>query len=317
MAKRVKIKPRILQDKVVRLADVRKDTWDFPRGGVVYLITHVGDGRKYVGMDTKPPNRLLEHARCGSSSKYLSRAVSKYGAANFTAQILAVGVDSVILPALEKSFIAVHNCNHCRSGWGYNLTDGGEGTSGYKDTDEQRATKSVAQKKRWAENPATDEERAAMSELKKKYHAENPDARAAMSERTKKHRAENPEWGAAQSARMKKRYAENPATDEERAAQSERMEKYWAENPVTDEARAARSDGMKKYYAENPDARAAQSESVRGEKNPMHGKSHTPEVRAALRETMRGRRLVIVDGKRRYIRPEEITHIDNSRIGRQ
>ena len=265
MAKRVKIKPRILQDKVVRLDEVSARTWDLPKGGVVYLITHVGDGRKYVGLDSKPPNRLLQHARGTSETPYIHNAIRKYGAVNFTAQILAAGITEFpVLCALEKSLVAVHNCNTCRGGWGFNMTDGGEGTSGYKHTDEGRAKIGEANRG------------------EKSYWFGKP---------------KSPEW---------------------RAAQRERMRKYYAENP---EQRAWHSAEQKKYWAENPERRAAYSEMMRGEKNPNHGKPKSPETRAAMSdsaikrwadegqraahsESIRGRRLVIIDGKRCLVPPQ-------------
>jgi len=145
----------------------------------------------------------------------------------------------------------------------HNLTNGGEGSSGYRFTDEQRAKRS-----KYYEDP---ENRAKRSAAVKKYY-ENPEARAKNSAAMKKY-LEDPENRAKHSA--------SHNTSEVRAKISAAMKKY-LEDPenrakhsaamYTPEANAKRSVAVKKYY-ENPEARAKTSAAMKIIHN-------TPEARA-------------------------------------
>ena len=99
--------------------------------------------------------------------------------------------------SLEKSQIKEYGRIDNGTGCLRNLTDGGEGPSGYKFTEEQCAKNSAARKK-YFEDP---EARAKQSAIRKKYF-EDPEARAKNSAAQKK-RWENPEARAKMSATQK------------------------------------------------------------------------------------------------------------------
>ena len=142
---------------------------------------------------------------------------------------------------LEKSEIAKYGRIDNGTGCLRNLTDGGEGSSGYKFTEEQCAKHSDIMKKYW----------------------EDPEAIAKQSANTKKS-WKNPEFRAKQSDIMKKRWEDPEAI----AKNSDAQKKRW-EDP---EAIAKQSDIMKKVRG-TQEARAKQSiisKKVRG----------TPEARA-------------------------------------
>lgn len=105
--------------------------------------------------------------------------------------------------SLEKSQIKEYGRIDNGTGCLRNLTDGGEGPSGYKFTEEQCAKNSAARKKYW-ENP---ESRAKQSATLKKCW-ENTESRAKQSAIGKKY-FEDPESRVKNSAAQKKRW-ENP-----------------------------------------------------------------------------------------------------------
>ena len=99
--------------------------------GVIYVITCLLNGMKYVGQTTRTiEQRFKEHA---SYKTHLGYAIQKYGQENFTIEILETCETPEQLDEREIYWIAKLNCKHPN---GYNLTDGGEGFRGVKRTKE-------------------------------------------------------------------------------------------------------------------------------------------------------------------------------------
>lgn len=92
---------------------------------LVYLITNLIDGKRYVGQTSKSlEERFRGHCFNKSKLYLLGRAIQKHGVSNFIIESI-VGVDTKILAdEFEKEYIAKY-CT--KSPNGYNLTDGGEG----------------------------------------------------------------------------------------------------------------------------------------------------------------------------------------------
>ena len=90
--------------------------------GVVYRITNKLDGMSYVGQTTRSvEGRFKEHSRYKKS--HIGNAIRKYGAENFTIEILDVCETPEQLNERERFRIAELDCQHPN---GYNYTDGGE-----------------------------------------------------------------------------------------------------------------------------------------------------------------------------------------------
>ncbi|MBR0261137.1 MAG: helix-turn-helix domain-containing protein [Selenomonadaceae bacterium] len=88
--------------------------------GIVYLITNLLDGKKYVGQTTRTlEERFSEHAEAES---LLGNAICKYGAENFSREVLAECETPEELDAQERFYIKELDCKHPK---GYNNTDGG------------------------------------------------------------------------------------------------------------------------------------------------------------------------------------------------
>ena len=116
--------------------------------------------------------------------------------------------------SLEKSQIKEYGRIDNGTGCLRNLTDGGEGPSGYKFTEEQCAKNSAARKKYW-ENT---ESRAKQSAAQKKYYEDHPESRVKHSDIMKKVRGTT-EARAKNSAALKKYYKNPEARAKNSAAQ--------------------------------------------------------------------------------------------------
>ena len=114
----------------------------------LYLITSP-TGKQYVGITTLPVNRRMTGhktaARQGSPYP-LHAAIRKYGFDKMVVEILHPSRDIEELHALEIAAIAERNTV---APAGYNLTDGGEGTTGHIVTEEQRLVISARLSKKW------------------------------------------------------------------------------------------------------------------------------------------------------------------------
>lgn len=94
------------------------------RKGVIYCITNLLDGKRYIGQTIqKPYVRWKEHQRSAIRGTDLAvhRAIRKYGADQFAFSVLLT-CSASILDGLEALFIS--DCGTLSPG-GYNLTAGG------------------------------------------------------------------------------------------------------------------------------------------------------------------------------------------------
>lgn len=96
---------------------------------VIYKTTNLINGKVYVGQDSR--NRPKYYG----SGKYIRRAIKKYGKENFKKEIMAWCYTKKHLNFLEQLYIDTFNTKVPN---GYNLTDGGEGTLGFKPSEETR-----------------------------------------------------------------------------------------------------------------------------------------------------------------------------------
>lgn len=106
---------------------------------VVYLIRNLANGKVYVGKTTKTSafrwTYHLNNAKRGVGFP-LYRALRKYGPDSFKVEDLYEAKTGRELNAMETFFIVMHQSN--APGNGYNLTLGGDGAAGYKQTEEHR-----------------------------------------------------------------------------------------------------------------------------------------------------------------------------------
>jgi hypothetical protein len=90
--------------------------------GEVYIGKHDGKKQEYFG-----------------SGSLIKKIIKKHGKAVFEREILSEEINQEeLLCYLEVYYISLYKCNRVKNGIGLNLTDGGEGFSGYKMTEEHR-----------------------------------------------------------------------------------------------------------------------------------------------------------------------------------
>lgn len=104
----------------------------------IYVVTNTVTGRRYVGRALRPAARWAAHkwaARAGRG--YLLHAsIRKHGIESFAHEVIESGLTNEQSAKSEREWIAKLNTIAPN---GYNLTDGGDGTVGYRHTDETRA----------------------------------------------------------------------------------------------------------------------------------------------------------------------------------
>ena len=115
------------------------------RWGSVYKMTNKFNKKIYFGKTIHFKKRMSQHRRRAKKGKtYLANAIRKHGWENFKVEIMIDDVPEEDLDMLEKSYIEIYNSMNPKKG--YNLTKGGEGTSGYRFTEEWRKNASKRMK---------------------------------------------------------------------------------------------------------------------------------------------------------------------------
>ena len=99
----------------------------------LYVITNTINGKQYIGIATEWKRRKIEHY-CGHGSKIVYAAIKKYGQENLIFRVLCEGSEEYV-KELEPKAIAAYNT---KAPHGYNLTDGGEGSTGWCPGEETR-----------------------------------------------------------------------------------------------------------------------------------------------------------------------------------
>ena len=136
--------------------------------GVIYVRPNLINGKKYVGQATNLKERQKKW-KC-LTQKYAGTAINnaraKYGIDNFGFEILKE-CDDKELDYWEKYYIKELNT---KAPYGYNLTDGGEGMTGYTHSEETKKKMSDARKGKKSNmygKHHTEETRRKISEAKK------------------------------------------------------------------------------------------------------------------------------------------------------
>ena len=103
--------------------------------GVIYLLINAINDMEYIGQTTRSvEERFKEHKK--RKKYYIGNAIRKHGAENFVIAILKVCYSKAELDFWEKHFIKSRDTMVPN---GYNCTEGGEGVSGWKHTEETKA----------------------------------------------------------------------------------------------------------------------------------------------------------------------------------
>lgn len=101
------------------------------------IYAHVSPSDKcYIGITCLKPNFRWGKDGHGYKSQYFSRAIQKYGWDNFQHIIMAQNLTKKDACALEKILISLLQTNNPQ--YGYNITSGGEATTGFHHTEETK-----------------------------------------------------------------------------------------------------------------------------------------------------------------------------------
>lgn len=106
-----------------------------------YLITNTVNRKRYIGVARNTADRWRRHIRAaqGDLPHYaLHMAMAKYGSHVFTFEVVACARSWDDLLEAERLLIEQHN-TRLVGGHGYNMTGGGDGTIGYRHSDEAKA----------------------------------------------------------------------------------------------------------------------------------------------------------------------------------
>lgn len=96
----------------------------------VYIFQHKQNNKIYVGKTNNPKGRFLEHKSSAKNPKfYFARALAKYGIESFQYEIIQEYLTEQESLEAEKFWIKHFNSKH--KTYGYNLTEGGQGLSGF------------------------------------------------------------------------------------------------------------------------------------------------------------------------------------------
>lgn len=145
-----------------------------------YKITNLANNKIYIGKAISVDERwrkhkVAAHRQDPNDYSYLHRAMNKYGFENFIIEIIDEYLNEEESLQAETQFIKLFNSNN--RDIGYNLTEGGEGSSGFKHSLESRQKMSqtkMAINLSGDNNPFygqhhTEESRFKMSEFQREY----------------------------------------------------------------------------------------------------------------------------------------------------
>jgi group I intron endonuclease len=99
----------------------------------LYVVTNLVNGKRYVGIAKDYIRRWREH-RSGHGSKLVYHAIKKYGIENLDFQVICKGTEEYVKEMEVRAIRMLNTMAHS----GYNLTEGGEGSTGWKASDETR-----------------------------------------------------------------------------------------------------------------------------------------------------------------------------------
>lgn len=111
----------------------------------IYLRTNLVNGKQYVGQTNDYTSREYDWKclKAKYANNHISNARKKYGLDNWSVEILKECNSQDELNTWEKYYIKQYSTKHPN---GYNLTDGGNGISGFKHSDEAKKKMSESTK---------------------------------------------------------------------------------------------------------------------------------------------------------------------------
>lgn len=123
--------------------------------GCVYRFINKVNGKSYVGQTMFSFKERLRGHLCAvrrGSDLLFAKALKKYDLSNFEIQFLEENIqEQNICWSIERFYIEYFNTNAAKGGHGYNLTDGGDGTRGFKWSESGRKYLSNYSRQLWCD----------------------------------------------------------------------------------------------------------------------------------------------------------------------
>lgn len=211
----------------------------------VYM--HICPNQKvYIGLTCQSPEGRWNNGEGYKHQALFYRAIKKYGWANIEHKIIQSNLTLDEASKLEQTLIVKYNANDSK--YGYNLTNGGEGISGYHLTEEQlkrhrqvslgrkhtQATKDkISKLNKGRKLNLTDEQRKACAERARKlpHYKRTDEQKKRMSDAYEKRR-DRPGHTTPHTEETKQKIskavrARGPVSDETRKKLSEAAKKQW------------------------------------------------------------------------------------------
>jgi group I intron endonuclease len=261
--------------------------------GIVYKLTFRNgtNGKSYIGQSIHTAeHRLKGHIKKSRDNPtcLIHKAIAKYGVDNIICETIDSADSKEKLNECEIFHIKENNSFMPH---GYNMTHGGEATTGYQFTDEVKEQISQSVTLYFEENPDAKE----LLSIKAKQRFEDPKEREHSSIMAKQ-RFEDPEERQKISIARTEYYVNHP---EAKQIQSESMSQYYIDHPdaiqnlsekateqwASETARQEQSVRKKEQYAKNPEKRKAVSQAKKEQiaNNPEYLQKLTDAARKKAR----------------------------------
>ena len=153
------------------------------------LYVHIApNGKKYYGITMQKPEKRWLNGR-GYDTQYFARAINKYGWGNIEHIVIYDDLTESEAKELEQYYIQWYDTTNPQ--YGYNITTGGEGASGYTHTEEAKQKIGAASKGK----PRSEEIKQKISQAQKgekhhmygKHHSEGTKQKISESNKGKNH----------------------------------------------------------------------------------------------------------------------------------
>ena len=102
----------------------------------VYIHINKTNGKRYYGITKQEPKKRWQNGKKYGNNDHFTNAINYYGWGNFDHIVIARGLTEEEAKWLEIELIREFDTTNRDKG--YNITKGGEGTNGYKHTEETR-----------------------------------------------------------------------------------------------------------------------------------------------------------------------------------
>lgn len=254
--------------------------------GVIYCITNLVNGKRYIGQTTTPPEDRWKSHCAPSTDSVIARAIRKYKKENFSFNVIDTAYSQQELNDRElywsrfyHTWVGDPECN------GYNVRECGGSHGTWPDEIKQKLSETMTGRYDGENNPFygkthTLETREKISEHHKEYY-KDPEHRKPLShpltdEQKEKLSNSLKQYYQTHDSPMKGQHHSEETKEKLRNVPHKKGEDHpWFGRHHTDETKEKLSNTLTGMWA--------------GEKNPMFGKHHTEEVRQLLSENAKSR----------------------------